>query len=510
MAYDQSYRPVYNVLAMSYYDLPYYLKPCFLHLGNFPENYEIYAKKLYRMWIAEGIIASPIDRTLGKISLEQKAQYCLNELVEKYMVQVKKVGSKGRIKTCCLHNLIREVCLDIGKEENFICMMDLNQTNQNEPLLELNKRLRRLAIYIGEKANASLPKFLFKKASKIRSLLFFFDQDYEQLHCSRLRSVCNEFQLLRVLDLNGYNIKGSLPKEIKNLIYLRFLSLNRTRVTKVSSSIGYLGFLETLDLRVFHVVVTLPNVLWKLRQLKHLYFPSREVSTKQGYVIKRGEMMRLDGLQYLETLKNVDMDRVEFEGLNELKNMRKLTISRVSKKKNLDPFLKSSSIKHLSLEIDGSIVSENPEILSNCHPLHRLVINNGIHGPLRLEMFPKNLLRIELFNCEVGNDPMLVFERLPRLENLKLENCYGGTEMECSAGGFTKLTELAIINLSNLREWKVGAGALPNLKSIFILSSSNLVLPDVLPRDVEIYCNPCVKGIERYNWRCPYNLEQSE
>ncbi|GMH22744.1 hypothetical protein Nepgr_024587 [Nepenthes gracilis] len=367
----------------------------------------------------------------------------------------------------------------------------------------LNERLRRLAIYVGEEVDASLPNSSFKKAPNIRSLLFFPNQECKQDHCSWMRSVCNEFQLLRVLDLNGFNIEGSLPKEIGNLIYLRFLSLNQTRITEIPSSISYLSCLETLNLCVQDVVVTLPNILWKLRRLKHLYFPSRilsqEVSTKQGYAIERGEMLRLDGLQYLETLENIDMDRVELKGLLELRNMRKLLASCVSKKENLDPFLKSSSIKRLSLKIDGSFVSEDPMILSNCRALHSLDIDNKIQGPLRFEMFPENLVYIGLWYCYVENDPMPVFEWLPHLKNLSLHICYRGNEIKCSAGGFPQLTYLAIDGLFWLHEWIVGPGALAKLESMEIYNSPIRVLPDALPSGVKIVCCPCVKGIEKYD-----------
>ncbi|XXG55016.1 hypothetical protein AAC387_Pa03g2756 [Persea americana] len=45
-----------EILALSYYDLPHYLKPCFLYLGLFPEDYEIKSKELIRLWVAEGFI----------------------------------------------------------------------------------------------------------------------------------------------------------------------------------------------------------------------------------------------------------------------------------------------------------------------------------------------------------------------------------------------------------------------------------------------------------------------
>ncbi|KAL5566396.1 hypothetical protein UlMin_029560 [Ulmus minor] len=38
---EQEYNTVFAVLGLSYDELPYHLKPCFLHLANFPEDYEI-------------------------------------------------------------------------------------------------------------------------------------------------------------------------------------------------------------------------------------------------------------------------------------------------------------------------------------------------------------------------------------------------------------------------------------------------------------------------------------
>ncbi|KAL7251426.1 hypothetical protein ACSBR1_013294 [Camellia fascicularis] len=52
----QQHGGVMEVLALSFHDLPYQLKACFLCLGNYPEDVEIQAEKLYQLWMAEGII----------------------------------------------------------------------------------------------------------------------------------------------------------------------------------------------------------------------------------------------------------------------------------------------------------------------------------------------------------------------------------------------------------------------------------------------------------------------
>lgn len=52
------YGTVGDLLALSYDDQPYYLKPCFLYLAVFPEDCQIPIGMLTRMWIAEGLVTT--------------------------------------------------------------------------------------------------------------------------------------------------------------------------------------------------------------------------------------------------------------------------------------------------------------------------------------------------------------------------------------------------------------------------------------------------------------------
>jgi NB-ARC domain/Rx N-terminal domain len=67
-----------EILAMSYQDLPYPLKLCFLYLACFPEDYEIHKGPLTRMWIAEGFIQHD-----GRGEIEDEAELCLEELAQR-------------------------------------------------------------------------------------------------------------------------------------------------------------------------------------------------------------------------------------------------------------------------------------------------------------------------------------------------------------------------------------------------------------------------------------------
>lgn len=86
------------VLALSYDDLPYGLKLCFLYLGHFPAGYEIPVKNLTQLWMAEGFISLQSQEPNSMHMLEDVSYSCLRELVGRCMVRVGKNGSTDKIK----------------------------------------------------------------------------------------------------------------------------------------------------------------------------------------------------------------------------------------------------------------------------------------------------------------------------------------------------------------------------------------------------------------------------
>lgn len=66
-----------------------------------------------------------------------------------------------------------------------------------------------------------------------------------------LKPMFKGLKLLRVLDLEGADIKGGkLPKDVGKLIHLRFLSLQLSNVSRFPSSSRNLRLFDILDLRV--------------------------------------------------------------------------------------------------------------------------------------------------------------------------------------------------------------------------------------------------------------------
>ncbi|KAH0728845.1 hypothetical protein KY290_000029 [Solanum tuberosum] len=83
-------------------------------MGVFAEIREIPVWKLIRLWIAEGFI-----KKVKHKNLEDVAEENLRELVDRSLVLVGKHCSLGKIKTCKMHDLVRDMCLREAQNENF-------------------------------------------------------------------------------------------------------------------------------------------------------------------------------------------------------------------------------------------------------------------------------------------------------------------------------------------------------------------------------------------------------
>ena len=105
-----------RILALSYADLPYDLKLCFLFLSAFPEDCEIKSGRLMGLWIAEGFIAEREDG----LTLEETAKNQLEKLIQRSLVHVVSRNPKHGVIRCRVHDLLRELCISEVKQIDFM------------------------------------------------------------------------------------------------------------------------------------------------------------------------------------------------------------------------------------------------------------------------------------------------------------------------------------------------------------------------------------------------------
>ncbi|XP_015577888.2 putative disease resistance protein At1g50180 [Ricinus communis] len=479
------YAEVYGILALSFHDLPFHLKPCFLYLSQFPEDWEFQKRSLIRMWIAEGFVAQPEAET--DITMEDIAEHCLEELVSRCMVQVSERDHTGiGVKTFRVHDLMRDMCISKARDENFagtIEHRDSFATNTSSHFLKsAASRARRIAIHpriSGDNAGKRFYVPLVKGSDPhVRSLHYFVDQGKYRITRGQEIYIIKKFKLLRVLNLkNIYLSKYHMPREIGNLIHLRYLGLSDTGLwvttkcmflvsTSLPASIGNLKSLYTLDVRN-NSLQSLPDVLWKLENLRHvLVNPCFE------------GRLRLDTLAHLETLKWMRAKNlIARDAVLKLTNIRNLGVY-FEEPEEVEIVLNSINLgrlRSLKMSISNEKSFPSLELLSGCNHLTKLELQGRISEDPKslhhnLGSLPVSLVKLILSCSHLKQDPMCYLEKLPNLRFLSLDDEFScmGSKMVCSVNGFPQLEILILDKLRELEYWQIEEGSMKCLKNLYL------------------------------------------
>lgn len=446
-----------KILSLSFNDLPYNLKSCFMYFSMFPEDYLIERSRLIRFWIAEGFVLKQEGRTLEEIG----GTY-FTELLNRSLIQVGETGNDGKIKTCRVHDLLREIILIKSKEQNFAAIV--NEENVNS----WPQGVRRLSVH-----RIMEPLGRHYNLSKLRSLLFFaVDTSPSSYSMSKLFG--GGLRLLKVLDCRGAAL-DKFPKVILKLYNLRYLSLRETQVSFIPSSIRKLKNLETLDLRDTNVV-ELPVGILEIHGLRHIFvyhLCNRFTASCKTFGFKAlSGIERLSCLQSLCFIEaNQSFSAGLMESLGKLKQLRRLSILKL---KESDGYALCLSIQKMKFLYSLSIESENSKGILNLQNissppqcLQRLFMSGRL---VKLPSWVSSLsclVRLYLRWSRLEVDPLIHLQALPNLVQLIFENAYCGQRLCFKAGGFQMLKILMFGKLKRLEEVVVEEEALPHLEELW-------------------------------------------
>ncbi|KAI9393980.1 hypothetical protein POPTR_005G035400v4 [Populus trichocarpa] len=443
MVSDPYIDSVTNILSLSYGDLPYHLKSCFLYFGMFPEDFSIVHGRIIRLWVAEGFVEEKPGMTLEDVGEE----YFI-ELVRRNLVQVDEVFH-GVPLTCHVHDMVRDVILSKSEELSFCHVSSSCSTFQGIA--------RHLSI---SNRGSNTPKSSTK--SQTRSIMVF---DEVKLQKATIQVILAKFKLLTTLDFENCPI-DHLPKELGNLLHLRYLNLRNTKVAKLPKSIRKLHNLESLDLR-YSFVEELPVKISNFPKLRHLL-----AEDKKTRALKiKGSIKHLEFLQTLSKI-NVD-DNVSLinDGLQVSTELKTLGIRNLKREHGRYLCTALEKMTHLRLLLVCSINPTNEvlELQSMSSPPLEL---RSIWLEGQLERLPNwiskihNLAELRLSFTNLKDDSFEVLQALPNLNRLGLVCAYNGEKMHFEGGGFQKLKSLYLVGLSNLKEMLIDEGALPLLEKL--------------------------------------------
>ncbi|KAJ4724314.1 Disease resistance protein [Melia azedarach] len=457
------------LLDLSFNDLSHELKLCYLYLSLFPEDYEINLEKLVRLLVAEGFISQNENQIMEEVAMEN-----LDALINRSLIQVEK-RCWGRVATCKVHDLLRDLAIQKAKELNFTHIWD---DAKNPSLSSIVSSCRRQAVYSQNSSSLWL-----QHANSLSHSLLLFNQWW-----TRTVALClyERFTLLRVLD-SEFGITTDtrfiesncnlLAEEIGKLIHLKYLGLMNSDEIRIPSSIVKLQRLETLDLSnsAYVVSLELPIEIGQLRQLRHLI----------GYFVGT---LPIENLTNLQTVKYVEVESWSKVNTDKLVNLRELQIKEgdntaVKQLFAFDSISKLKNLRFLSVKLSDSKSFASLQPLSHCSYLVDFRLSGNMKKlPEDMDAFLPNLECLSLAVRHLEGDPMLTLEKFPSLTILDLHfklKYYHVKKMICTAEGFPRL-EILQLDADGLREWQVEEGAMPMLRALRIPEIPKLKMPERL------------------------------
>ncbi|XP_020190358.1 putative disease resistance RPP13-like protein 3 [Aegilops tauschii subsp. strangulata] len=494
-----------RMVTLSYNHLPSHLKSCFLYLSIFPEDFEIKRRRLIDRWIAEGFVTAS-----GGVNVEDVGIGYFNELINRNMIQPSKVNIEGVVKSCRVHDIMRDVMVSISRDENFVQLVGDSEAS----IIEGN--FRHVAYHGSKCQNIGMDW------SHVRSLTMFCERPIEPSP-----SVCSaNMRMLRALDLQNilFKIRQEDIDNIGLLCHLKYVTFPRdSYIYALPKSIRRLRGLQNLDIRKSYIAA-LPTGITELHSLRslrcsrwdsydffdidepmvclmhtlrlpmlctpsvdadnraeitadlHKAYYSRWSATK-GVRIPRG-IGNLKELQILEVVDINQTSKKAIKELGELIQLRKLSMvgkGRFAEQKRKILYLcaaieKLSSLRSLSLDVDldGSLewlhkVSSPPPLLN------KLKLVGDFKGKMPEWVgCLKHLVKINLEWSWLKEDQITeMLGELPKLMQLSLHKSASKRgKLVFRAKTFLNLRKLCICYLSDLREVRFENGASPQMEML--------------------------------------------
>ncbi|XP_047969369.1 putative late blight resistance protein homolog R1A-3 [Salvia hispanica] len=393
-------------------------------------DYRINVAHLIKLWVAEGLIKPTKTR-----SLEQVARSYIIDLIHRNLLIVEEF-EYGNITSCCLHDLVRELCIHTAENENFYRIQrDIGEERQ----------------FIFDKRSASFyprESLTSKKPSVITPLIL-----------SRQRDTPLRSRLLRVLvDDHESTLQDSFQQ-----VNLRYISHHSHLSTPaIPFSISLCWSLQTLIVKrssPFDLITTaLPSEIWKMSQLRHI-----EISEMKLPDPPQGGVFVLHNLQ---TLKTVEMLVFSEDVCARIPNVRELDIEyRLEEETELGWCFHLHNVGRLSKLESLSI---------RCR--------GGPHVEFENLKLPDSLSELNLDNCYMAWSGMAMMASLPHLQLLRFHwNAVVGPEWEFVDEKFCSLKHLIISNCHNLIRWTVDKFNFPVLETLFLSCLRKL---DEIPLDI--------------------------
>ncbi|BAF23305.2 Os08g0260800 [Oryza sativa Japonica Group] len=373
----------------------------------------------------------------GESTLEEVAEGYLKELVHRNMLQLVQKNSFGRIRRFKMHDIVRELAVDLCRRE---CFGITYEDGHHGRSLEENDE-RRLVIQ-----------------------KFHEDVGQSVLGVYRLRSII-------VLDKSTPS-SIILSSVLDNSRYMSVLELSGVPIKTVPNAI---------DIRC------LPRRIVKLKKLRHLFAEKLHDATWRNFRCCTGVRFHkgLGNLTSLRTLHGLEAQEESIRHLGELRQLRSLRVWNV--KGAYSGRLCTSLVKLQFLSNLYIVASNENEALQleemNPPPpnLQRLFLRGRLADDILQEESPlfhhaarRNLYELRLYWSQLEQDPLPSLSLLLNLTDLRLTNTYIGERLVFLSEWFPNLRILFLRDMRNLKWLVVQKDAMKKLQRLTLVNLKNM------------------------------------
>ncbi|PRQ20582.1 putative P-loop containing nucleoside triphosphate hydrolase, leucine-rich repeat domain, L [Rosa chinensis] len=248
---EQVFRP----LLFSYYDLAPAVKRCLLYCAIFPKDYVLRKDNLIEIWMSQDYLNSKENKEKRRIG-----QNYFENLAMRSFFQDFRKDEMENVYECKMHDIVHDFVQSLTKKECIIIDAAEGANEKIEPPVD---KVRHLTL-------TSVSEGLFSTSCygcKNMRTLTLLDSSITTISPSSIM----QMKRLRTLNLS-YNIIHEVPKEINELIHLRYMDLSRGgNLKELPDALCDLYNLQTLVLVHCYGLEKLPEAMGKLINLKHLY-----------------------------------------------------------------------------------------------------------------------------------------------------------------------------------------------------------------------------------------------
>ncbi|XP_057800185.1 putative late blight resistance protein homolog R1B-16 [Salvia miltiorrhiza] len=402
-----------ELLKMSYNNLPVYLKPCFLYMGVFEEDDSVRVSTLKKLWVSEGFLKPKNGKSLENIAIE-----FLQDLVDRNLILVDKVGSTGKIKFVKIHDLLRDLCLNQSKKDGFYHVIEKSSprgmSSQRRVVIPRNMPKKKVLDDL-----QSMPR--------ARSMISEYG-NVPHIKNSGLLRTLHAYRKFRYLGDKRY-----VDKSLVSYVNLRHLAFEVGSMSLIFTSFTCFWNLHILIVSCIEEF-TAPAEIWRMPQLRHI-----EMTGGRFYLPEPSsdDVVVMENLLVLERIANFKCSE---EVVKRIPNIKKLRIE---------------YFRRGGIEQDDYYCVNNIKRLCKLESLY-ISCWYDFRASLYALTFPQSLKKLTL-NMKNDLEWEKMLEKigaLPLLEKFKLyRGCFGTGKWEMVEGQFPSLKYLGLHSCPSLKHW---------------------------------------------------------